>query len=145
MDTQSYLLYRTVLLILTVVLARLDTFIAAAASAEGLVTTEDDPAGIEEATEQIDSDQDNEYDSHHYAGDSTRSKAFLSTSSYFGIHYSKRKWTKKIFLFRSKKKADSLLNSHSITTIVRPQHAHSVHVNHTELFVSRKSLRLVCY
>lgn len=91
MDTQSYLLYRTVLLILTVVLARLDTFIAAAASAEGLVTTEDDPAGIEEATEQIDSDQDNEYDSHHYAGDSTRSKAFLSTSSYFGIHYSKRK------------------------------------------------------
>lgn len=71
MDTQSYLLYRTVLLILTVVLARLDTFIAAAASAEGLVTTEDDPAGIEEATEQIDSDQDNEYDSHHYAGDST--------------------------------------------------------------------------
>lgn len=86
-------------LLLTVILACLDSF--PAASAEGLVTTEDDTARIEEATEQINGDQDDENNSDHNAGNGARSKAWLSTSSYFGFHYKERKRTKKIFLLRS--------------------------------------------
>lgn len=58
------------------------SFAAFAAAAEGLVTTEDKTARVEEAAEEIDDDQDNKDDGNHYASDSACSK--LSSTS-FGV------------------------------------------------------------
>lgn len=55
------------------------SFPAFAATTEGLVTTEDKTARVEEAAEEIDDNQDNEDDSNHYASDSACSK--LSSTS----------------------------------------------------------------
>lgn len=104
--------------VLTIVLICLHS--SSSGAANGLVTTEDDAARVEEAAEQIDSDEYDQNDSDYNASNGACSKSCTSASSNFGFNCKEKNWPKK-FLFPIEKEgglsvADTEGWNHSNTT-----------------------------